>query len=144
MRSITVLLAVLALLLAGCSTQRRSSRVGEIGRNSAREVSDLAVEQARNHYDFHAPKTGLTIYSEPAGAIIEWMGPEGRWLSVGSTPSSEITIEATGKPELFRLMLQGYLPQTRWVAATPSSESVSITFRLEPELPGRYFHIGRR
>ena len=140
MRSITVLLAVLALLLAGCSTQRRSSRVGEI----AREVSHLAVEQARNHYDFHAPKTGLTIYSEPAGAIIEWMGPEGRWLSVGSTPSSEITIEATGKPELFRLMLQGYLPQTRWVAATPSSESVSITFRLEPELPGRYFHIGRR
>lgn len=144
MRLITVLLATFAVIIAGCSGQQRTARVGETGNNSAREVSDLAVEDARKFYDFNAPKTGLRIRSEPPGALVDWMGPEGRWITVGSTPSDEITIEATGKPELFRVYLRGYLPQTRWVAATTGSEGVSITFQLERELPGSDRFLSRR
>ena len=85
------------------------------------------------------PKTGARFLSNPPGANVEWFNDDGIWVSVGSTPSREVVVEATGKPELFRVSLQGYLPQTRWVAATPSSQGVTVEFALQRELPSDRF-----
>ena len=67
---------------------------------------------------------------------------DGQWVSVGNTPTEEIVIEATGKPELFRVSAPGYLSQIRWVAATPNAEGVTVEFTLDPELPNDRFYVG--
>lgn len=130
------------IVLAGCASQSRPSRVGEVGVNERYESQMAAERTAQNHYAFIAPKAGATIRSDPPGALVEWNNQEGLWVSVGTTPTLEIAIEATGKPELFRVSMPGYLPQQRWVAATPRSDGVDVEFILEPELPAdrRVFH----
>jgi hypothetical protein len=136
--TIVRLFAMLALLVivAGCgASQERPSRVGEVGLSSRYEAEFAAQRAAENFYEFHAPKTGAVIRSTPPGALVEWYNKEGIWVAVGNTPTREIVIEATGKPELFRVSKGGYLPLTRWVAATPSSEGVEVEFILDRDLP---------
>ncbi|GIK51337.1 MAG: hypothetical protein HUU03_09735 [Planctomycetaceae bacterium] len=136
MRVLTVLLLALGFFACGCaSSQARPSRVGEIGLNSAYERALSAENNARRTYEFSAPKTGALIRSEPPGATIEWLNHDGTWVTVGSTPSKQIVIEATGKPELFRVSRLGFLPQTRWVASTGGRGNVEVMFELEPDLP---------
>lgn len=129
-----------AAILAGCAAQGRGTQVGEVGFNP-RDEREIAAERAAQHYyDYTAPKAGATIRSNPAGALVEWYNDEGVWVAIGNTPTGDITIEATGKPELFRVSAPGFLPQIRWVAVTPSSEAAVVSFELEPELPSdRYF-----
>ncbi|MCC7508958.1 MAG: hypothetical protein IT464_06255 [Planctomycetes bacterium] len=134
-----LMLAGTLLLTAGCATQSRPSRVGEIGVNTRYEAELAAEREAREFYEYKAPKTGALIRSNPPGALVEWYNENGVWVALGNTPSREIVIEATGKPELFRVSLNGYLTQIRWVAATPSSEGVTVQFELEPELPSDRF-----
>jgi len=129
-----------AAILAGCAAQGRGTQVGEVGFNPRYEREIAAERAAQHYYDYTAPKAGATIRSNPAGALVEWYNDEGVWVAIGNTPTGDITIEATGKPELFRVSAPGFLPQIRWVAVTPSSEAAIVDFELEPELPSdRYF-----
>jgi len=132
----------LCVLLAGCASQVRPSKVGEVGFNPRQEKALAAEEEASNYYDYKIPKSGAVIRSNPTGAMVEWYNPDGIWVSVGTTPTEEIVIEATGKPELFRVSAAGFLPQVRWVATTPSSEGVVVTFELDRELPYDRYYIG--
>ncbi|MBX3473226.1 MAG: hypothetical protein KF754_02505 [Planctomycetes bacterium] len=130
------LLAALCFVFAGCASQVRPSKVGDVGGVDRMQERALQAElRTRDAYEYRTPKTGAKFISNPAGANVEWYNDEGIWVSVGSTPSREVVIEATGKPELFRVSLPGYLPQTRWVAATPSSKGVTIEISLQRELP---------
>ncbi len=130
------LLLLAGTLISGCaSSQARPSRVGEVGLNSAYERALSEQSNVRHTYEFNAHKTGAIIRSEPPGAVVEWMNKEGMWVVVGSTPTREIVIEATGKPELFRVSREGYLPQTQWVASTGGRQSVDVLFELQPDLP---------
>lgn len=130
------LLAALALFFAGCASQVRPAKVGDVGGvDRTQERAHQAELRTRDAYENHTPKTNARFISNPAGANVEWYNDDGIWVSVGSTPSREVVIEATGKPELFRISLPGYLPQTRWVAATPSSKGVVIELALQRELP---------
>lgn len=129
----------LVLFGAGCASQVRPSNVGETGFNPKAERALLAEREARDYYEYKIPKTVATIRSSPDGALVEWYNSDGQWVSIGNTPTEQIVIEATGKPELFRVSAPGYLPEIRWVAATPNSEGVDVEFQLEPDLPhGRY------
>jgi len=130
------LLLLAGTLISGCaSSQARPSRVGEVGLNSAFERALSEQDKVRYTYEYNARKAGAVIRSEPPGAIVEWMNREGIWVVVGSTPTKEIVIEATGKPELFRVSREGYLPQTQWVASTGGSKNVDIMFELHQDLP---------
>ncbi|MCB9933594.1 MAG: hypothetical protein H6841_09250 [Planctomycetes bacterium] len=129
-------------MLAGCASQERGSEVGEVGFNPRYERELAAQRAAEHYYDYTAPKAGATIRSNPAGALIEWYNDEGIWVSIGNTPTNDIVIEATGKPELFRVSAPGFLPQIRWVAVTPSSEAAVVDFELEPELPSDRYFLG--
>lgn len=125
-----------AVSLGGCASQVRPARVGDVGGVDRTQQRAVQSEmRASDHYDAMIPKTGARFLSNPPGANVEWFNDDGIWVSVGSTPSREVVVEATGKPELFRVSLQGYLPQTRWVAATPSSKGVTVEFALQRELP---------
>ncbi|MBX3458421.1 MAG: hypothetical protein KF696_00485 [Planctomycetes bacterium] len=135
MHMVRLCMLLLALLAAGCATQSRPSRVGEVGLNSRYEAELAAEREARHFYDYKAPKTAAIFQSRPPGALVEWYNNDGIWVAVGNTPSREVVIEATGKPELFRVSLAGYLPQIKWIAATPGSSGVTVKFDLEPELP---------
>lgn len=129
------LLAALALFIAGCASQVRPAKVGDVGGVDRTQQRAMQAElNARDAYENMTPKTGAIFHSNPPGANVEWYNDEGIWVSVGATPSREVVIEATGKPELFRVSLPGYLPQTRWVAATPSAKGVTIEFALQREL----------
>lgn len=129
------LLTALAFLFAGCASQVRPAKVGDVGGVDRTQQRAMQAElRARDSYENMTPKTGAKFVSNPPGASVEWYNDEGIWVSVGSTPSREVVIEATGKPELFRISLPGYLPQTRWVAATPSSKGVTIEVSLQREL----------
>jgi hypothetical protein len=137
-----LMLLCAVVLMAGCATQKRPSQVGEVGYNPREERSLAAEEEAQDYYDYKIAKTGAIIRSNPAGALVEWYNSDGIWVSVGNTPTREIVIEATGKPELFRVSAPGFIPQTRWVAATPNSEGVTVSFELDPELPYDRYYIG--
>lgn len=126
-------LAVL-LLLSGCSHQARPNRVGETGFDPRHERSMAAERRAHLHYEYAAPKASATILSNPEGALLEWYNHEGVWVAVGTTPVHEVVIEATGKPELFRVSKDGYLPQSRWVAAVSGTPTVAIEFFLDRDL----------
>jgi hypothetical protein len=141
MRGLLVL-CLAGVLLAGCAVQKRPSQVGEVGYNPREERLIAAEEEARDYYDYNTPKTGAVIRSNPAGALVEWYNGDGIWVSVGTTPTLEIVIEATGKPELFRVSAPGYLPQIRWVATTPNGEGVAVSFELDRELPDHRYYIG--
>lgn len=136
------LLACAGLLIAfstACATQERPSRVGDIGINPAYQRRLSVEREAMNYYDYRTPKTTAVIRSNPAGALVEWYNSDGQWVAIGNTPTRDVVIEATGKPELFRVSAPGYLPEIRWVATTPSSEGVDVQFQLDPDLPyGRY------
>jgi hypothetical protein len=128
---------LLLFLVSGCTTsQARPNRVGEVGYDVRHERSMAAQRSARMHYEYLAPKASATIRSNPEGALLEWYNQEGIWVAIGTTPVYEVVIEATGKPELFRISKPGYLPQSRWVAATPSSGSVDVEFTLDRDEPG--------
>lgn len=130
------LLLLAGTLVTGCaSSQARPSRVGEVGLNSAFERALSEQSNVRNTYEYNARKTGAIIRSEPPGAMVEWMNKDGMWVVVGSTPTREIVIEATGKPELFRVTREGYLPQTQWVASSGGRQSVEVMFEMQPDLP---------
>jgi hypothetical protein len=135
-------LSLACILLTGCATQKRPSQVGEVGYNPRGERALQAEMEAQDYYDYNTPKAGATIRSNPAGALVEWYNPDGIWVSVGTTPTLEIVIEATGKPELFRVSAPGYLPQIRWVATTPNSEGVVVSFELDRELDYDRYYIG--
>lgn len=135
MHMVRLCVLLLVAVTAGCATQSRPSRVGEVGLNSRYEAELAAEREARHFYDYKAPKTSAVFHSNPPGALVEWYNEDGIWVAVGSTPSRDVVIEATGKPELFRVSLAGYLPQIKWVASTPGSEGVRVSFELEPELP---------
>jgi len=129
------LLAALAVFFAGCASQTRPSKVGDVGGVDRMQERALQAEmRTRDTYEYMTPKTGAKFLSNPPGASVEWFNDDGIWVHVGSTPSREVVIEATGKPELFRVSLPGYLPQTRWVAATPSAKGVTIEFAMQREL----------
>jgi len=131
-----IALALLVLgMFSGCASQSRPARVGEVGGDPRAQRADLAAERTRDYYAYHTPKVGARIRSNPSGALVEWYNEDGLWVSVGNTPTLGIIIEATGKPELFRVTAPGYLAQTRWVAATPGSEEVVVEFFLDPEIP---------
>lgn len=142
MARVLMLLCAAAVLLAGCATQKRPAQVGEVGYNPRHERVEAAGQEAKDYYEYMTPKAGAVIRSNPAGALVEWYNSDGIWVSVGTTPTLEIVIEATGKPELFRVSAPGYLPQIRWVATTPNSEGVEVAFELERELPDHRYHIG--
>ena len=130
------LLLFAGTLLTGCaSSQARPSRVGEVGLNSAFERALSEQSNVRHTYEYNAHKTGAIIRSEPPGAVVEWMNKDGMWVVVGSTPTREIVIEATGKPELFRVSREGYLSQTQWVASTGGRHNVEVMFELQLDLP---------
>jgi hypothetical protein len=130
-------------LCGGCATQGRTSQVGDIGFNPRQERELAAKKAAENYYEYDTPKAGAKILSNPAGALVEWYNDDGQWVSVGTTPTEDVVIEATGRPELFRVSAPGYMPAIRWVAVTPSSEGVTVKFDLEPELPADQYYIGR-
>jgi hypothetical protein len=142
MARLLVALSLACILLAGCATQKRPSQVGEVGYNPREERTLQAEQEAQDYYDYKTPKAGATIRSNPAGALVEWYNSDGIWVSVGTTPTLEIVIEATGKPELFRVSAPGYLPQIRWVATTPNSEGVVVSFELDRELDYDRYYIG--
>jgi hypothetical protein len=136
MRFCWLMLLLCGAVLGGCaSSQARPSRVGEIGLNSAFERALTAELEAGRKYEFSAPKTGAVIRSEPPGAIVEWLNRDGKWVTVGSTPTKQIVIEATGKPELFRISRDGYISQTHWLASTGGRNNIEVMFELEPDLP---------
>lgn len=127
---------------AGCATQeRQQSEVGEVGFNSRYEVERHAARQAQRLYDYQTPKAGAVIRSNPAGALVEWYNDDGIWVAVGNTPTDSIVVEATGKPELFRVSAPGFMPEIRWVAAMPSNEAVVVQIELERELPHDRFDV---
>lgn len=131
-----ILVSFMMVMVSGCaSSQARPSQVGEIGLNSAYERALTAEYNARRNYEFNAPKTGALIRSEPPGALVEWLNGDGIWVTVGSTPTKQIVIEATGKPELFRVTREGYIGQTRWVASTGGRNNIEVMFDLQPDLP---------
>lgn len=119
-------------LAAGCATQSRPSEVGDVGFNPRHERHLAAKREAENYYTYNTPKTFTIIRSDPAGALVEWHNPEGRWVAIGNTPTREVVIEATGKPELFRVSAPGFLPKTKWVAAMPDADALEVTFELHP------------
>lgn len=126
-------LAVL-LFVSGCAHQSRPNRVGDTGYDVRHERSMAAARRARAHYDYVAPKASATIRSNPEGALVEWYNKDGIWVAVGTTPAYEIVIEATGKPELFRVSKDGYLSQTKWVAAVSGTPRVDVEFVLNRDL----------
>jgi hypothetical protein len=131
-----VLLALVATMALGCSSPGRSAEVGEVGPvDRSRERAVMSSMAAEAWYDSRTPKTGALINSSPPGALVEWLNRDNVWVTVGSTPSLEIVIEATGKPELVRVSMAGYMSQSRWIAATPGSRAVAIDFQLQRELP---------
>ena len=142
MARLIVALSLACVLLTGCASQVRPNQVGEVGFNSTNERALAAEKEAQDYYEFKTPKTAAVIRSNPAGALVEWYNSDGIWVSVGNTPTLDIVIEATGKPELFRVSAPGYLPEIRWVAATPSSEGVTVSFELERELDYDRYYIG--
>lgn len=137
-----VFAGIIALVATGCSTQGRSAEVGEVGFNPRQERELAAENFAGNYYNYKTPKAGAIIRSNPAGALVEWYNSDGQWVSVGNTPTQEIVIEATGKPELFRVSAPGYMSKIRWVATTPSAEGVTVEFTLDPDLPNDRYYIG--
>ncbi|MCA8913969.1 MAG: hypothetical protein KDB90_01055 [Planctomycetes bacterium] len=132
----------LIAISTGCASQTRTSQVGEVGFNPRQERELAAEKSAQNYYDYITPKAGAVIRSNPAGALVEWYNGDGTWVAVGNTPTEDIVIEATGKPELFRVSAPGFLPQIRWVATTPNSEGVVVSFELDPELPSDRYYLG--
>ncbi|MBZ0136598.1 MAG: hypothetical protein K8I27_09520 [Planctomycetes bacterium] len=134
-------LCLLAVMLVGCAAQERQAQVGEVGFNPRHEVELHAEMQARNYYDYKTPKAGAVIRSNPAGALVEWYNDDGIWVAVGNTPTEQVVIEATGKPELFRVSAPGFMPAIRWVSAMPSAEGVEVDFELERELPHDRFDV---
>src|SRR5687768_17860458 len=140
MARLVTALSLACILLAGCATQKRPSQVGEVGYNPRGERALQAEMEAQDYYYYKTPKAGASIRGNPAGALVEWYNPDGIWVSVGTSPTLEIVIEATGKPELFRVSAPGYMPQIRWVATTPNSEGVVVSFELDRELDyDRYY-----
>ncbi|MBE7493104.1 MAG: hypothetical protein HS108_15290 [Planctomycetes bacterium] len=134
------LLAALAFCFAGCASQVRPAKTGDVGGIDRTQQRAMQAElYARDAYENMTPKTVVRFVSNPPGAEVEWYNDDGLWVTVGSTPSREVVIEATGKPELFRISLPGYLPQTRWVAATPSAKGVLVELSLQRELPADRF-----
>ncbi|MDC1142997.1 hypothetical protein OAU50_07895 [Planctomycetota bacterium] len=128
------LLGVVAATVCGCATQSRASRVGEVGLNSKYEAARDAELNSQNYYDYRTPKVGVTFESDPEGALVEWHNNDGVWVTVGSTPTEDIVIEATGKPELFRVSQTGYIPQIRWIASLPNVDEVSVKIHLDKDL----------
>src|SRR5690606_11450259 len=121
---------------AGCSSpQVKPNKVGEVGFDSRYEAEHSARRAALNYYDTRAAKTSAVIHSTPVGALVEWQNREGIWVAVGNTPTSPIVIEATGRPELFRVSAPGFLPATQRIAAPPSTQGIRVDFTLVPELP---------
>ena len=133
---------LLVVVTTACSSQERRGEVGEIGFNPRLERELQAEKEAAQYYDYNTPKAGAIIRSNPAGALVEWYNADGQWVAVGNTPTEQIVIEATGRPELFRVSAPGFMSQIRWVAATPNSEGVDIEFTLDPELPNERYYIG--
>ncbi|MHC4839535.1 MAG: hypothetical protein ACYTDT_01055 [Planctomycetota bacterium] len=129
-----LLLGVVLTLVCSCASQGRASQVGEIGLNSSYEAARNAELFSQNFYDYKTPKVGVNFESDPEGAMVEWHNDDGMWVTVGSTPTEEVVIEATGKPELFRISQTGYLSQVRWVATLPNVEEVTIKVQLEKDL----------
>ena len=137
MKPALLLLGLGSLFLAGCVSQVRSGAalVGETGPvDRAHQRAVTASLSAEDRYEYRTPKIGALFNSIPPGADIEWLNDDRVWVTVGTTPSLEIVIEATGKPELFRVSMPGYLPQTRWVAATPGSANVAVNIELQRDL----------
>jgi hypothetical protein len=132
----------LLVVLAGCTTQDRKAQVGEVGFNPRQEIELHAELRARNYYDYRTPKAGAVIRSNPAGALVEWYNNDGIWVAVGNTPTSKIVVEATGKPELFRVSAPGFMSQIRWIAAMPSTDGVEVEIELMRELPNHRLYIG--
>lgn len=131
-----LVVAAFAVLMLGCAAQGRTAEVGEMGPvDKTQQRAVQAALAAEAWYDSRTPKTGAMINSIPPGAMVEWLNQDREWVTVGTTPSLEIVIEATGKPELVRVSMPGYMAQTRWIAATPGSRAVALDFQLQRELP---------
>lgn len=124
------------LFVAGCATQSRPSKVGDTDYDARAERHLQAERDVEDHYDQVVPRTSTVIRSNPPGALVEWFNDEGTWVAIGNTPTSEVVIEATGRPELFRVSAPGYLPKTRWVAAMPDGVGEEVSFELIPAGPG--------
>jgi len=143
LRVLVFLIGLAPLIGIGCASQSRPAKVGEIGMNSFQEKMVQAEAQAQRHYDFVVPKTTAIIRSQPPGALVEWFNSDGVWVAIANTPTPGMVIESSGKPELIRLTMPGYLPLTRWIAAPPNSRAIEVSFELKLEAPEDDF-IGRR
>lgn len=139
------LLVLVLGLLAGCAGQARTgaARVGDVDSVDRTQSRQLAAQRrAEAQYDSVTPLTSATFQSNPPGATVEWYSRDGLWVNVGSTPSREVVIEGTGRPELFRFSMPGYQSQTRWVASTPNSKGVNVEVQLLRDLPADRFILG--
>jgi hypothetical protein len=131
---VLVLACVVGFVFGGCASQARPpAAVGDVDVDPFTLRSGNAARDVGMHYDQITPKVGASIRSNPSGALIEWYNAEGTWVAIGNTPTREVVIEGTGRPELFRVTAPGYLPQIRWVAATPGARTVEVEFFLEPD-----------
>ena len=130
------LLLIAGTLISGCaSSQARPSRVGEVGLNSAFERALSEQDKVRHTYEYKAGEEDASLSTLSPNTAAAGGGIVNERYVVGSTPTREIVIEATGKPELFRVSREGYLPQTQWVASTGGSKNIEVLFELHLDLP---------
>lgn len=118
-------------MFCGCASQHRVSKVGSDTESRPSGAARLAT---RYSYDFQAPSVEVIFKSKPEGALIEWRNDDDNWVALGPTPSEDVLIEATGKPELFRISHSGYMSQSRWVSTIPSAKAVEVHVVLEKDL----------
>ena len=136
---LAVAAALLIPALGGCANQHRPNTVGSTDFDKVTDRVGRSTSRAETYYDNRTPKTTARIRSEPAGALVEWQNAEGIWVAIGNTPTREVVIEGTGRPELFRISAPGFMPRTQWVAATGSQDKVDVNIVLDRELPGAYY-----
>ena len=130
-------MGVMLATICSCSSQTKNTMVGEpVVR------FDYNNRMDSKNYSYHSPSVEIVFESQPTGALVEWNDGRGQWMAVGSTPMENIAIEATGKPELFRISQEGYLPQIRWVKTQADVEKVNIEINLVKDITPNREYLG--
>ncbi|MCC6575495.1 MAG: hypothetical protein IT462_17085 [Planctomycetes bacterium] len=140
MRSLFALTVLVFVAFAsGCASQHRPNTVGSVEYDKISERAGRSTRSAEAYYDQRTPKTTARLNSEPPGALVEWQNSQGIWVTIGNTPTREVVIEGTGRPELFRISAPGFMTRTQWIAATGPQDKVEVTVLLDRELPSGYY-----
>ncbi|MEE9312841.1 MAG: hypothetical protein V3V10_10580 [Planctomycetota bacterium] len=130
-------MGVMLATICGCASQTKNTMVGEP------EVKfDCNNRMDSKSYAFHTSRVEVVFASQPTGALVEWNDGRGQWIAVGSTPMENVAIEATGKPELFRISQEGYLPQIRWVKTQANIEKMNIEINLVKDITPNREYLG--